>query len=116
MACLKSTRRKRLPANAEGVQLPAELRTDAATMVEVNLATSLFELEEARKIALARGQAAAAVSATMAKAKMAGLLNEGAQDTTVRTDTATLSLSDAARRIAFLLRLAQDEPAGESER
>lgn len=113
MAASGTTRRKRLAAN-QTVQLPAEFRPADAAIVEVNLATSLFELEEARKVALARGQAAAAVSATMAKAKMVGLLNEGAEGAAARPVSPEISLNEAARRIAFLLRLAEDEPDSDS--
>jgi hypothetical protein len=113
MAVSSSTRRKRPPTNLatnEAVQLPVAFRPADVTVIQVDLATSLSELEEARKVALARGQAAAAVSATLAKAKMAGLLNEGAQGTLMRPTSPELSLNEAARRIAFLLRLAEDEP------
>jgi hypothetical protein len=67
------------------------------------LAAGLLELEEARAVALVRGQAAAAVSATMAKVKLAGLPDapDGAP-----TAEPEISLHDAARRIAFLLHLA----------
>jgi hypothetical protein len=117
MAASSSTRRKRPPttvATNEAVQLPIAFRPADAALIEVNLATSLSELEEARKVALARGQAAAAVSATMAKAKMVGLLNEGTEATLMRPTSPELSLNEAARRIAFLLRLAEDEPESDS--
>lgn len=107
MARAKSTR-KPSPAASEA-PLGAERPASEIPAIAVTVAASLVELEEARKVALARGQAAAAVSATMAKAKLAGLLNEEAQAATPTAATAKMSLSEAARRIAYLLHLTKDD-------
>jgi hypothetical protein len=93
----------------------ADLRAIEAVPT-ATIATCLRELEEARKIALARGQAAAAISATLAKAKMAGLFAAAAASRTIHTAAPQLSLSDAARRVAFLLRLGEYDVDGETQR
>jgi len=85
-----------------------------ATM-EMTTAQAIHEFEEARLLALKKGQAAAAVSATMAKAKLAGLLAENPENTPEREITFDGNYTDAARRIAFLLRLAEDETSNEQK-
>jgi hypothetical protein len=83
---------------------------------DVTILSSLREFEEARAVAIARGQAAAAVSATMAKAKMVGLLNETGAAASGGTPAPKMSLNEAARRIAFLLCLAVRETPDEPGR
>ncbi|QQP96537.1 terminase small subunit [Lysobacter enzymogenes] len=51
----------------------AELRADVRKDHGVTVAGLLLELEEARQVGKAEGQASAMVAATMAKAKLAGL-------------------------------------------
>ncbi len=115
MPKLKNARHEQFAAAAaQDVPAPAEL--PPAPTPEVTVATTLGELEEARKIALAKGQAAAAVSATLAKAKIAGLSDSRVENETPRPVAFQGSLSDAARRIAFLLHLASNEAADESKR
>src|SRR6516225_6152500 len=62
------------------VALPiADVRTmasPAVTIAETTAANLICEFEEARLLALQKGQASAAVTATMAKARLAGLLTE----------------------------------------
>jgi phage terminase small subunit len=82
--------------------------------IEVTTATTLRELEEARKLAIAKKQPAPAISATMAKAKLAGLVFEKANDEPQTAPNFADSDIEAARRIAFLLGLAAIEPPGES--
>jgi phage terminase small subunit len=55
----------------------AELRGVVQQTHGVTVASLILELEEARKVALKREQAAAMVQATMGKAKLAGLDKEG---------------------------------------
>ena len=78
---------------------------------ELTIAGALAELEEARKTALSRGQTAAAVSATLAKVKLAGLTSEQDASGATTVPAPKMSLSDAARRITFLLALAAREKA-----
>jgi len=97
----------------------AELRTMPAitltlpevptTVPEVTTATAIVEFEKARKLALKKGQASAAVSATLAKAKLAGLLNKKPENTTRRAVGFDGNYNEAARRILLLLRLAENE-------
>jgi hypothetical protein len=80
-----------------------------ATPTLPSVASALRELEEARKVAIAKGQAAAAISAIMAKAKLAGLLGERPDNASPQPTAFDGNYTEAARRIAFLLRLAEEE-------
>jgi len=93
----------------------AEITIAEVTTVEVTAARAIREFEEARLLALKKGQAAAAVSATMAKAKLAGLLAEKPENTPQRPAGFDGNYTEAARRIAFLLRLAEDETSNEQK-
>ena len=101
------------PAEVGGPDdLAAATRTAAtfdATAAVPSIASALRELEEARKVAIIKGQAAAAISAIMAKAKLAGLLGEQPQNAPQQPTVFDGNYKEAARRIAFLLRLAEDE-------
>lgn len=55
----------------------AELREGVIKMHNVTVASLIAELEEARQVGKAKEQAAAMVSATLGKAKIAGLDGEG---------------------------------------
>jgi hypothetical protein len=110
MATRKDTERKGhappvLSANA----------ADAAP-IELTTASAIREFEEARLLALEKGQAAAAVSATMAKAKLAGLLTENPGSRPERVLGFDGNYAEAARRIAYLLDLAADETADGNKR
>jgi hypothetical protein len=97
----------------------AELQTAssaAATPMEVTTANAIREFEEARLLAIKKGQASAAVTATMAKARLAGLLAgtpEGKPAPAAKFDG---NYTDAARRIAFLLRLSANETSDGQQR
>jgi hypothetical protein len=109
-------RASRLLQHAAVAARIAELQTTPATTIastEVTTAQAIHEFEEARLLALEKGQAAAAVSATMAKVKLAGLLTEKPENNTERVINFDGNYTDAARRIAFLLRLASDETSSE---
>ena len=82
-----------------------------ADAIEVTFTSAIRELEEARKIAIAKKQAAAAISATLAKVKLAGLLAEK-PETGPEPSVFDGNYTEAARRIAFLLRLAEHEESG----
>jgi hypothetical protein len=83
--------------------------TSNAAPAAPSVASALRELEEARKVAIAKGQAAAAISAIMAKAKLAGLLAERPDSAPPQPTAFDGNYTEAARRIAFLLRLAEEE-------
>jgi hypothetical protein len=52
----------------------AEIQYAGAAQAEVTVASLLGELEEARKLALKRGQGSAAAQCSMGKAKICGLI------------------------------------------
>jgi hypothetical protein len=112
----------RLLKNTDVADRIAELKAAPATVVatptsvEVTVATAIGEFEEARLLALKKGQAAAAVSATMAKAKLAGVIAEKPESKLERPAGFDGGYTEAARRIAFLLRLAEDETADGNKR
>jgi hypothetical protein len=56
-----------------------ELQCYGAARAEVTIASLVEELEQARAMAMTKGQAAAAVAATMGKAKITGLAVERAE-------------------------------------
>ena len=90
--------------------------TTEATIAKVTTATAIGEFEEARLLALKKGQAAAAVSATMAKAKLAGLLAEKPEAKPERPVRFDGNYTEAARRVALLLRLAAEETSNGHKR
>lgn len=71
----------RLSTNVNIERRVAELQGRAAKKAEVTIESLLDELEEARAIALKEKQSSAAVSATMGKAKLTGLLIEKREHT-----------------------------------
>jgi len=97
---------------AEPHTKPAIIRTTAQMTTE----KAIRELEKARKLAIKKGQAAAAVSATIAKAKLAGLLTDKPESKPVRTIGFDGNYTEAARRVALLLRLAAKEKSDETQR
>jgi hypothetical protein len=106
----------RLLRNADVSARIAKLRTtpeNALTVAEVTAATAIIELEDARQLALKKGQASAAVSATMAKAKLAGLLSDKPESTPKRATGFDGNYNEAVRRISLLLRLAANETSDE---
>jgi hypothetical protein len=112
-------RASRLLQNAAVTARIAELQTTPATALtvpEVTTATAITEIEEARQLALKKEQASAAVSATMAKAKVAGLLVETPQNEPKRATGFDGNYTEAARRVALLLRLAANETSGGPKR
>ena len=69
----------RLKGNERIKARVAELQRSGAALAEVTIGSLLEELEGARLLAIRRGQAAAAVAASMAKAKLTGLPTDGDQ-------------------------------------
>jgi len=60
-----------------------ELKERGAARAEVTIASLVNELENARLLAVKRGQASAAVAATMGKAKVTGQIIDRAEVTTL---------------------------------
>lgn len=75
------TAASRLSTNVNIRQRVAELQGKAARKAEVTMDSLLVELEEARTLAIAEKQTSAAVSATMGKAKLTGLIVEKREHT-----------------------------------
>jgi hypothetical protein len=69
----------RLKGNERIAARVAELKNVGAARAEVTIASLVSELDEARTEALRLGQASAAVSATMGKAKITGQIIERAE-------------------------------------
>lgn len=106
--------RSRSPANAAVPAPAANMQTiapHAITIAEVTAANMIREFEEARLLALKKGQAAAAVTASIAKAKLAGLFSARPEGKPALQPKFDGNYTEAARRIAFLLRLAAIETA-----
>jgi hypothetical protein len=99
----------------------ADALEEEEIVAEAPTAESAYrELEQARRLALKRGQPAAAVSAAIAKAKIAGLLAEKPESPpepckpespVERPVTFDGNYNEAARRVALLLRLGEYEPS-----
>jgi hypothetical protein len=79
------------------------------TIAEVTIENMLREFEQARLLALNKGQASAAVTATMAKARLAGLFTARPESKPESHWKFDGNYNEAVRRIALLLRLAADE-------
>jgi phage terminase small subunit len=110
----------RLASSAEVTRRVGELAAGNAAPAEgatsvVTVATIIRELEEARRLAMAKKQPAPAVSAALGKAKIAGLVLDKGESRAESTAVVEYTDTEAARRIAFLLRLAEIEPSGEKE-
>jgi hypothetical protein len=102
----------RLLRNAAVTARIAELRTMPAapiTVADVTTTNTINEFEEARRLALDKGQASAAVTATMAKAKLAGLFSEKPEGKATPPPKFDGNYAEAARRITLLLRLAANQ-------
>jgi len=92
-----------------------EITGKAALRAEITIAKVLAELEEARSLAIRIEQPAPAVSASMGKAKVAGLLIEKQEHSGPDggpIETKALDDFEVAKRLAFLL--AQGVRKGES--
>jgi hypothetical protein len=83
----------------------------ARTIAEVTPDQLIHEFDEARLLALRRGQASAAVNATLAKARLAGLLNEKGESIADPPAKFDGNYAEAARRISLVLRLANEQTA-----
>ena len=102
----------RLSTNANIRSRVAELQANAAARTEVTIQELTLELEEARQLAIARGNPVAAVLAVVAKAKLHGLINReqagSVPDKVVEAVRDRLeSPREIARLIAFALAMGQ---------
>jgi len=88
---------------------PQAMPATAVSTMELTTTQAICEFEQARQLALKKGQASAAVSATMAKAKLAGLLTGKPENKPARVTGFDGNYTEAARRISLLLRLAANE-------
>ena len=71
-----------------------ELREEHAKRHEITVDTLVAELEEARKLAFETDKAAAAVSATMGKAKLLGLVVDKQETAITQAPTIVVELSN----------------------
>ncbi len=83
---------------------------------EVTVASLLQELEEARKIAVAKKQPTPAIAAILAKARIAGIGDETPEARAAPAPSGPPDYADAARRIAYVLRHGSEPAPDESQR
>jgi peroxiredoxin family protein len=83
---------------------------EAAAPPEVTTASTMSALEEIRKKAMEKGHTAAAVSAVLAMARLAGLFKDKPERSPALPKFDG-NYHEAARRIALLLRLGKEKPA-----
>jgi hypothetical protein len=112
MARLRPPGRKRLKGADNAATSSTPVEPGASTIAEVTPDNMIDELEQARSLALTRGQASAAVTATLAKARLAGLLNERGESNAESPAKFDGNYVEAARRISLLLRLANHQMTG----
>lgn len=80
-----------------------EITGNAARRAEVSIASIIEELEESRLLAMSIKQPAPAVSASLGKAKVAGLLIDKTEHTGKDGGPIEVNDLESARRIAFAL-------------
>lgn len=101
------TAASRLSTNVNILRRVRQLQTEAADATAVTIESLTMEIELARKIAIQTRNASAAVSATMAKAKLNGLLDAPRDPVADPNSAPTYSTRDIARRIAYIIYLAE---------
>jgi hypothetical protein len=112
MAALREPGRKRLKGADNAATPNAPVEPGANTIAEVTLDQMIREFEAARSLAIKRGQCSAAVTASLAKARLAGLLNERGESNGESPAKFDGNYVEAARRISLLLRLANHQKTG----
>jgi hypothetical protein len=112
MVELREPGRKRMMGADNAATSSAPEEPGANTIAEVTLDQMIRELERARSLAIERGQASAAVTAILAKARLAGLLNERGESNADSPTKFDGNYVEAARRISLLLRLSNRQIAG----
>ena len=101
------TAASRLSTNVNVQDRVVNLQQEAAGQSVLTIERLTKELEEARKLAISSKNASAAVSATMAKARLNGLLSQQPEPTVpFQSEAPQESLRQSARRIAFVLTMA----------
>jgi hypothetical protein len=106
MAKLRAPGQKRLAGADNAATSRTAKKPGAKTIAQVTPDNMIDELEEARSLAAERGQASAAVTAILAKARLAGLLNDRGESNADSPPKFDGNYVEAARRISLLLRLA----------
>ena len=109
MARLRAPGRERLRGADDAATSSTAEEPGANTIAEVTPDMMIREFELARSLAIKRGQASAAVTATLAKARLAGLLNEKGESNAESPAKFDGNYAEAARRISLLLRLANHQ-------
>jgi hypothetical protein len=109
MAQLREPGRERLKGADNAATPGTDVEPGANTLAEVTADQMIREFEQARSLALRRGQASAAVTASLAKARLAGLLNERGESNAESPAKFDGNYVEAARRISLLLRLANHQ-------
>jgi phage terminase small subunit len=94
---------------------PGAARAAIVAAEVVTICSIIRELEDARQLAMEKMQPAPAVSATLGKAKIAGLILDKAENRSESSLTFEGTDTDAARRIAFVLCLAAVKTSGRNE-
>ena len=84
----------------------AELQANAAVSTVVTIEGLTLELEQARQLAMVRGNASAAVLAVIAKARLHGLINRDQAGVKSSVVEATSSAQEGPREIARLIAFA----------
>jgi hypothetical protein len=105
MVRLRPPGQKRLKGADNAATSSTAEEPGAKTIAEVTLDNMIDELERARSRAMERGQASAAVTAILAKARLAGLLNDRGESNADSPAKFDGNYVEAARRISLLLRL-----------
>src|SRR5260370_25705043 len=109
MVGLREPGRERLVGADRAAPSSTAEERGANTLAEVTTDQMIRELELARSLAIKRGQASAAVTASLAKARLAGLLNERGESNAESPAKFDGNYAEAARRISLLLRLANHQ-------
>jgi hypothetical protein len=109
MVQLREPGRERLMGADNAANSSTAEEPGAKTIAEVTPDQIIRELERARSLAISRGQASAAVTASLAKARLAGLLNERGESNAESSAKFDGNYAEAARRISLLLRLANHQ-------
>src|SRR5262245_10334194 len=101
MAKLRAPGHERLKGADNAAASSTAKERGAKTIAEVTPDQMIREFERARSLAISRGQASAAVTATLAKARLAGLLNEKGESNADSPAKFDGNYVEAARRISL---------------
>jgi hypothetical protein len=107
--CETDDRSAGVPPGHDKDSVPEDPPPGAATLAEATPENLFREFEHARVLAYKKGQAHAMVTATMAKARLAGVFHDKADPVPATPAKFDGNYAEAARRVAFLMRLAAHE-------